>query len=808
MIGEQGHRAHAKKRNTANEIKGRYAVVMGNHKESKEHTTNNTPYLSVDLEEVRKAYDRLQSYLPDIEIFYAMKCNPNLEIMKTVLECGGQFEISSANELQQAIAAGANPKDIIFSNPIKTLEDIKTTHRLGVDHFAFDSYSEVDKLAEGAPGTKVYVRLAVPVRKSVVVSEGKFGVSIDRARDLMKYAKKRGLDPHGISFHVGSQMLDHEAWGYAIQHCAKLMNILGEDGIHLEFLDIGGGFPVCYEGIETDNLDKAASSIHKALEKHVPNGVRVVVEPGRYLVAKAGTMVSTVIGTAERFGRRWLHLDVGALNGFMESLETLNNLVFPVKDSKQSEDKDIFTLTGPTCDSQDTVLFDVPISSSIKIGDQIYIEYAGAYTTAYVSNFNGFPNPVTYVIDRRKERVLGGKDNELALAGGNRACSPTISYKAYAKLCNSHNDGSRRRGILSPEMYADIVKDVNTGFISIGDGEIPALIDISKGLGMGYDSFRCKEIAKEFSSNIKILALPVHELNKGEKAELAQLITSKNRLALFFSDHNGDEATILAEILDGGGITHTDKPLLDIRASTDNGQAALCLYSCYAEQKLDRGERRKLMLSDVYSYFQDHAEPSYLGDGKTYTTLEMGDRLSDQQAEEMWQIYDDKFDFLGEGHPISMQDTKEDFLKLLRSESTLIAATYAPDESGNKKLACFTYFIDDMDCLYWLNADFLSKNFEAHNNSDYVTNIFTPGLVSSGTGKGYSLLSIGLFAEVSDEAGLSTSVMYENTNLSKMYVPRIVDSTMSNSCKYTDLTPSRQIDEVTYRLWLIGRGDV
>lgn len=374
-----------------------------NSPQSKRAVSIKTPYLEIRLDKIRDAYARLSKNFAGIEIYYAMKCNPNPEIMKTVFECGGQFEISSANEMVKAIAVGAEPKNILFSNPVKTLADIKSTHKAGVECFAFDSYSEIDKIATGAPGAKVFVRISIPVRKSVVASEGKFGVAIDYARDLMHYAKKMGLRTYGISFHVGSQMLDCESWSYAIQHCAKLIAILGKSHIQIEMLDMGGGFPVCYKDVSRDNLDRISAKILKALKKYIPENIRVVAEPGRYLVADSGVMTSTIIGSAERFGRKWLHLDVGANNGLMEAVQTSNALEYPVFDSKKSDEKDIFVLTGPTCDSQDTVMFDVPVSADIQIGDKIYFEYAGAYTTAMSENFNGFPSPKTYIIDKSKD---------------------------------------------------------------------------------------------------------------------------------------------------------------------------------------------------------------------------------------------------------------------------------------------------------------------------------------------------------------------------------------------------------------------
>jgi ornithine decarboxylase len=123
------------------------------------------------------------------------------------------------------------------------------------------------------------------------------------------------------------------------------------------------------------------------------------VEPGRALVAEAGVMVATVIGLAERAGRRWVHLDVGAFNGFMEALESGNLLRFPVTDSRGSADRPPAHLTGPTCDSQDTIMFDVPLSVDVAVDDRVFLGTAGAYTTSYASDFNGFAVPRTYAAD-------------------------------------------------------------------------------------------------------------------------------------------------------------------------------------------------------------------------------------------------------------------------------------------------------------------------------------------------------------------------------------------------------------------------
>jgi hypothetical protein len=383
-----------------------------------------------------------------------------------------------------------------------------------------------------------------------------------------------------------------------------------------------------------------------------------------------------------------------------------------------------------------------------------------------------------------------------------------VSFDNYTDICNRNNDGSRRLGILSEYSYQEIIEDPNTRYINFDGFQVPALINIGHGSAMGYDVKKCTEYAKNLSDDVFFLAVPVHELNNDEKNQLASLLLNK-KCALYFSDHNNDESNVLAEVMTHFDIKYTEKQLIDSRAAEGDEQASLCLYSCFAEQTEDRGERKKLRLRDVVKRYKEYSEEQRKkiskSDRGVETILVMGDEISPEQFDEIWDLYNNRFDYLGEGHPISMQDSKEDFLRLLTSENTLFAASYDSEENKQQKLVCFTYFIDNMDELYWLNGDYLEKQFTNSSGGEkYITNIFTPGLVSSGRGNNFALLPIGLFAKVADEAGLSTCVLYENTNLSKKYVPSIVDNTMSDSCIYTTLKPSEMIDEVMYRLWSIS----
>jgi ornithine decarboxylase len=356
-----------------------------------------TPYLLMDLDAVERAYRAITRALPGVAIHYAVKCNPDPRILGRLKAAGSAFEIASCPELQTLIGLGVRAEDVIFSSPVKPWTHIREAARAGVWRFAFDSRSELDKLAEHAPGAAVSVRLGTRKLGSKVPSEGKFGVGVRQAVQLMRDARSLGLRPHGIAYHVGSQMTDPRAWEDATRQSASVLRALQAHDITLRMLDIGGGFPARYADPVPD-LSEYGAVIRRAVARHLPYPLRLCAEPGRALVAEAGVLVATVIGTAERAGRSWLHLDVGAFNGMIETLLTGNRLVYPLADSRASDDRRPYHITGPTCDSQDTMFFGVLLSRGLVPGDRVYISTAGAYTTCYASAFNGCDTPTTHCL--------------------------------------------------------------------------------------------------------------------------------------------------------------------------------------------------------------------------------------------------------------------------------------------------------------------------------------------------------------------------------------------------------------------------
>jgi ornithine decarboxylase len=357
-----------------------------------------TPFLACDLGMLADRFDRFRDALPRIRPFYAVKCNSAPEVLRTAAGHGAGFEIASLGELRMLQDVGVDPAGVLYSNTVKPPSHVAGAAEAGVWRFAVDSEGELDKIARNAPGSAVYVRVRVDDSSSVFPLSRKFGAEAHHARALLHQAESLGLVPYGITFHVGSQCVVTSAWVQAISSVGRLMRQLHTDGIDIEMLDIGGGFPAQY-GDPVPHIAQIGAVVHRALDDLLPyQPALLVAEPGRHMVAETAVMVSTVLGREERAGEEWLYVDVGAYNGLMETQQTVGQWRFPLWSSRLDHGAVPhmpFTVTGPTCDSADTMFYGAALPETMAEGDRLYVASAGAYTLSYASHFNGFPPPRT-----------------------------------------------------------------------------------------------------------------------------------------------------------------------------------------------------------------------------------------------------------------------------------------------------------------------------------------------------------------------------------------------------------------------------
>lgn len=364
--------------------------------------TKETPFLALDLSIVEQRYQELLTHFPDGDIYYAVKANPCIEVIELLAEKGSSFDIASIQELDKVLSCGVEPERISYGNTIKKRSAIEYFYQRGVRLFATDSEEDLRNLANYAPGSQVYIRVLTDG------SEGadwplsrKFGCNPEMAVELAVLARDLGLEPYGVSFHVGSQQRDIDVWDGAIAKVKVIFErLLSEFDICLQMINMGGGFPAKYLQ-KTNPVETYAEEIQRFLsEDFVEEVPRIILEPGRSLVGDAGVIVSEVVLISRKSStalERWVYTDVGLFNGLIETLGEA--IKYPLSSNKDGATEEVI-LAGPTCDSVDIMYeqhrYKLPLD--LQIGDHIYWFSTGAYTTSYSSvEFNGFP-PLSYHI--------------------------------------------------------------------------------------------------------------------------------------------------------------------------------------------------------------------------------------------------------------------------------------------------------------------------------------------------------------------------------------------------------------------------
>jgi ornithine decarboxylase len=350
------------------------------------------PYLLMDVAKVKQKVRSIGRKIRNSQVFYAVKANPDMEVLRLIHELGLGFEIASEGELAILASLGVPKDQIITSNPIKSFRFLKAATEYGVDYFAFDSKDEVLKLRQYAPGCKVYVRLSVPNEGSEWPLSKKFAVELEEAEELLIYAKKKGLKPVGVTFHVGSQCTNPYNWNSALDKAKMLWDNTRKAGIRLSVLNIGGGYPIKYTKNVVD-IATIENNVNSLICDKFPDNTQVFIEPGRAVVGDAGIFVSRVIGKAKRGDEDWLYIDVGVFNGLMESIGGIK-YSYIVEGEKETK---LWILAGPSCDSFDVIDKELELPEP-KIGSRVLILSGGAYTISYASEFNGFSIPRTILI--------------------------------------------------------------------------------------------------------------------------------------------------------------------------------------------------------------------------------------------------------------------------------------------------------------------------------------------------------------------------------------------------------------------------
>jgi ornithine decarboxylase len=356
-----------------------------------------TPLMVVDHDVLRRNYATFRRYLPRVQAYYAVKAFADPAVVQTLFEAGASFDVASMPEflIVHQFIKGMPAKErqdwiwdkIIYAHPIKSDETLRK-----LDPYkplvTYDNVEEIRKLKKHAPHAGLVLRLKVPNTGAMVELSSKFGAAPGDAVDLILEAARAGLVVEGLSFHVGSQTTNFENYVQAINLAASVFKEAQERGYtKMNLLDIGGGFPAPYDAT-VKPFSELARKINTELDRLFPKEIQILAEPGRFMVATAGTAVSKVIGKAVRDGKLCYYVDDGVYHTFSGIL--FDHCQYHLKAFKRGP-REICTVFGPTCDALDVITMSEDLPANLELGDLLYSENIGAYSIASSTPFNGFP---------------------------------------------------------------------------------------------------------------------------------------------------------------------------------------------------------------------------------------------------------------------------------------------------------------------------------------------------------------------------------------------------------------------------------
>ena len=364
-----------------------------------------------DLGEISRLRNYWTQILPRVTPFYAVKCNPNIEIIKRLASMSTNFDCASKSEIEKVLACGVDPERIIYANPCKASSFIRFAAKNGVKKSTFDNIDELYKIKKYHPESELLLRIVTDDSSAQCRLSTKYGCELDDVPVLLETVKELGLNLIGVSFHVGSGASDFSTVTQAVKDGRKVVDMAESRGLPaLKMLDVGGGY-------QFDTITEVADVLNAALDYFFPqethSDVSFIAEPGRYFVATAFTLAATVIGKRNNSdSESMIYINDGVygnMNCILFDHQEPSPRVLYHKNrfhymdinssSKAKCDACNYKVSiwGPTCDGLDCVSKEYYMKYDLDIGDWVHFDNIGAYTCSAATPFNGFEQTVDII---------------------------------------------------------------------------------------------------------------------------------------------------------------------------------------------------------------------------------------------------------------------------------------------------------------------------------------------------------------------------------------------------------------------------
>lgn len=348
-----------------------------------------SPLLILDAAQLIYQLDELRHLFPRVTPHYAVKACAAPEVLQILAANNCHFDVASSGEIDALEHIAVTPDRIIHTYPHKKTQDVERARAYGIGNFVVDCDQELDLLAPYADEMTINLRISYPNDIAHIDLSHKFGVDYDDALRLALAAAERGLRVTSLCFHVGSQLDNPEPFVDGLKKTAALRDRLRENGIKIEQIDIGGGFPIDY--VEpAAKLETFAAVVNPLLDSLFPDET-IISEPGRYIVGPAMTLVSSVVAVTKRHGEQWVFMDEGIYGSLADQvISKMEYCYLSEKELRGELPTERYVLAGPTCDSLD-IVSESYLLPPTKKGDLIAVPHIGAYSWSLATRFNSLP---------------------------------------------------------------------------------------------------------------------------------------------------------------------------------------------------------------------------------------------------------------------------------------------------------------------------------------------------------------------------------------------------------------------------------
>lgn len=397
-----------------------------------------TPLYVYSETAIQNRYAELSSAFGDYphQICYSVKANGNLGVLKSLAKVGGGADIVSAGELHRARLAGIPADRIVFSGVGKTVQELAAALAEGIYGFNVESEGELYSLSEMATAAGVEAPIAFRVNPNVDTptphaytrtghASTKFGVPITDALRLYRLAASLpGIRIRGVDMHIGSQILAIEPYRAAIEQVLDLVEELSEEGFELEYLDVGGGLGISYSGGEGVPASAFAEAILPRIRR---TGLRLLMEPGRFIVGQAGVLVTRVLYLKDGGGKRFVITDAGMNDLLRPSHYSGYHAVEPVESTGRKGMR--VDVVGPICETGDFLALDREIEE-VEPGELLVLRTTGAYGFSMSSTYNQRPRPAEIMVRGSEATLVRRRETLEDLVAAELGLDQTVKIRA------------------------------------------------------------------------------------------------------------------------------------------------------------------------------------------------------------------------------------------------------------------------------------------------------------------------------------------------------------------------------------------